>query len=230
MPEVGKGFLNMPTRAFMAEVGLFGNGADSLATDGTWMSQGHVPEFAPLCHSPFLLDVATDHPQTMEMFTKLFNGQRFCLDHAALLNRKQGGGPGRHWHAHRYGDGRYEEHAEDAPGEPNPEYLDRQCIRTLCYPEGAASIESGGYGGELGLIPGAHLFRCPYEASFSHSDDAMMQQWLEGKRHPQTGEPLSIVKLVVPAGSLISFHHHMPHWVGPRALGEHRCCTKSRLW
>ena len=101
-PAVGKGFLNMATRAYMADTGLFGSGADRLATDGTWPSQGHVPEFAPLCHSPFLFDVATSHPQMMQLFSKLFNGQRFCIDHANLLNRKQGEGPGRHWHGHRY--------------------------------------------------------------------------------------------------------------------------------
>ena len=41
MLEVGKGFLTMPTRGYMSEEGLFGSGADSLATDG-WPSQGHV--------------------------------------------------------------------------------------------------------------------------------------------------------------------------------------------
>ena len=53
---------------------LFGSGADALATDGTWPSQGHVPEFAPLCHSPFLLDLATSHPQMLALFGKLFLG------------------------------------------------------------------------------------------------------------------------------------------------------------
>ena len=48
----------MPTRTFMAETGLFGVGTDALATDGSWSSQGHAPEFTPLCHSPFLLDLA----------------------------------------------------------------------------------------------------------------------------------------------------------------------------
>jgi hypothetical protein len=152
-PEVGKGFLNMPTRTFMAETGLFGVGTDALATDGSWSSQGHAPEFTPLCHSPFLLDLATAHPQMMQMFSSLFAGGRFCLDHAALLNRKHGEGAGRHWHAHRYSDGRYEEHDEDADGTPNPHFMTQQCIRTLCYPEGAVSAEDGGYGGELGLIP-----------------------------------------------------------------------------
>ena len=217
-PEVGKGFLNMPTRAFMADVGLFGTGADSLATDGTWPSQGQVPEFAPLCHSPFLLDLATSHPQMMALFGKLFPGERFCIDHANVLNRKQGEGPGRHWHGHRYGDGRYEEYEEDSDGSPNPEFLRRQCIRTLCYPEGAVSAEEGGYGGELGLVPGMHLFRVPFEASFSQADDAAMEQWLQGKTHPRHGTPLRIKRLTVPPGSFISFCHHMPHWVGPRVV------------
>ena len=215
--EVGKGFLNMPTRQYMSDVGLFGSGVDALATDGTWPSQGHVPEFAPLAHSPFLLDLATSHPQMMTLFDKLFLGGRFCIDHATVLNRKAGEGPGRHWHGHRYGDGRYEEHEENSHGSPNPEFLRRQCIRTLCYPEGAVSAEEGGHGGELGVVPGMHLFRVPFEASFSHADDAAMKQWLQGKTHPRhPGTPLRIKRLNVPPGSFVSFCHHMPHWVGPR--------------
>jgi hypothetical protein len=198
-PEVGKGFLNMPTRAYMSEVGLFGSGADALATDGSWESQGHMPEFAPLCHSPFLLDLATAHPQMMEIFTKLFHGREsFRLDHTVVLNRKGGEGTGRHWHAHRYADGRYEEHAEDSAGDaPNPEFLRQQCIRTLCYPEGAAAVDAGGQGGELGLVPGAHLFRVPFEASFSHADDAAMERWCVAAHiFTQSPKPLPIYSSV----------------------------------
>ena len=213
---IGHGFLSMPVRQYMADVGLFGTGADQLASSDGWDSQGHVPEFAPLCYSPFLLDLATSHPATMQMLSKLFCGKRFCLDHALLLNRKGGGGPGRHWHAHRYGDGRHELHDEDDDGTPSSLFPSRQCIRTLCYPEGATSIGDGGDGGELGLVPGAHLYQVPYQYSSSKADDAEMERWLAGKIHPMTGEPLRILKLRVPPGSFISFCHHMPHWVGPR--------------
>ena len=144
---IGKGFLTMPIREYMAEQGLFGSGSDCLATDG-WESQGHVPEFAPLCHSPFLLDLVTAHPQMMALFSKLFKG-RFCLDHFLLLNRKADEGTGRHWHAHRYTDGRHEEHGEFDEGEGRAEFLERQCIRTLCYPDGARAVADGGHGGEL---------------------------------------------------------------------------------
>jgi hypothetical protein len=202
---VGRGFLSMPVRQYMADFGLFGDGADQLATSEHWESQGHVPEFAPLCYSPFLLDLATNHPATMQMFSKLFCGERFCLDHTLLLNRKAGRGPGRHWHAHRYGDGRHELHGEDDYGTPTSAFPSRQCIRTLCYPEGATSIASGGDGGELGLVPGAHLYQVPYKYSSSRADDAEMERWLDGKLHPMTGEPLSIVKLRIPPGSFISF-------------------------
>ena len=201
----GRGFLSMPVRQYMAEHGLFGAGSDQLASGDGWESQGHVPEFAPLCYSPFLLDLATNHPATMHMFSKLFCGKRFCLDHALLLNRKAGGGPGRHWHAHRYGDGRHELHGEDDDGTPSSAFHSRQCIRTLCYPEGATSIPDGGDGGELGVVPGAHLFQVPYQYSSSNAGDAEMERWLEGKVHPMTGEPLRILKLRVPPGSFISF-------------------------
>ena len=104
-------------------------------------------------------------------------------------------------------------------GEGRAEFLERQCIRTLCYPDGARAVADGGHGGELGVVPGAHLFRVPYHASGSQSTDEGMDRWLEGKIHPLTQEPLRIKRLDVPPGSFISFCHHMPHWVGARAPG-----------
>ncbi len=45
----------------------------------------------------------------------------------------------------------------------------------------------------------------------------MERDWLPGKIHAFTGEPLKIVHLQIPPGSMVSFVHHMPHFVGYRA-------------
>ena len=144
----------------------------------------------------------TAHPQMMELFTKLF-GDRFILDHCNMLNRTPGS-IGRRWHAHQYRQGQYE--VEDPIGTGHAlttEYLQRQCIRTLCYPEGATLEE----GGELGVIPGAHLYRIPYKWSTERPDDdaAMKAGWLKGKIHAFTGKPLEMVRFSLPPGSMVSF-------------------------
>ena len=140
------------------------------------------------------------------------------MDHCLLLNRAPDN-EGSHWHAHQYREGQYEEQHADAPGDqPSSEFQQRQCIRTLVYPEGAA-IERGG--GELAVIPGAHLYRVPYKWNTPRTayDPEIKAGWLRGKTHPVTGEPLLIERLSLPAGSMVSFVHHMPHQVGRRHPG-----------
>jgi hypothetical protein len=142
------------------------------------------------------------------------------LDHSLLLNRK-GGSDGRRWHAHEY-DGR------DSPrlNLPDEPFVDAAALvegprlmlaRTLCYPAGIAEA----HGGLLGVIPGAPLFRDPfcYGGNRTAWDEDMREGWLEGKRHPATGEPLRIVNHGLPPGSLLCFPHHMPHSVTPRKPG-----------
>ena len=75
----------------------------------------------------------------------------------------------------------------------NPEFLQQQCVRTLYYPEGA-TIEDGG---ELAVIPSAHLYRIPFKWSTERTDDdaSMQADWLQGKKHAITGEPLEIFRL-----------------------------------
>ena len=201
-------------RRYMHTYGLFGPGA-ALVTRG-FESQGVMPEYFPAGYDDFIMDVTTAHPQMMALFRKLF-GDRFILDHCFMLNRAIGS-KGRRWHAHQYRDGQYE--VEDPIGTGNAlttEFLKRQCIRTLCYPEGA-TIEDGG---ELAIIPGAHLYRIPYKWSTERPDDdaAMKAGWLKGKIHAFTGKPLEIVHLSLPPGSMVSFVHHMPHYVGYRKPG-----------
>ena len=198
-------------RIYMHDHGLFGP-EPSLVTRG-FESQGLMPEhFAP-AYDEFILDVATAHPQMMELFAKLF-GPRLVLDHIIMLNRAPGN-QGSGWHAHPYRNAEYE--VEDPIGTGNaatPEFLERQCVRTLVHTEGASREE----GGELGVIPGAHLYRIPYKWSTARPDhdEDLRSGWLQGKTHPRTGAPLQMIHLSLPPGSMVSFVHHMPHHVGPR--------------
>ena len=170
------GFLRGEIRAYMHEHGLLGPDP-ALVTHG-FESLGVMPEYFPAGYDDFIMDVTTAHPQMMELFRKLF-GDRFVLDHCLMLNRAAGS-RGRRWHAHQYREGQYE--VEDPIGTGRaltPEYLQQQCIRTLCYPEGAES----GDGAELGIIPGSHLYRIPFKWNTERLDeDADMQaNWLKGK-------------------------------------------------
>ena len=207
-------FLRSEVRAYMHEQGLLGPGP-ALVTRG-YESLGVMPEYFPAGYDDFIMDVTTAHPQMIELFKKLF-GDRFVLDHCLMLNRAAGS-RGRRWHAHQYREGQYE--VEDPIGTGKaltPEFLQQQCIRTLCYPEGAES----GDGAELGVIPGSHLYRIPFKWNTERPDeDADMQaNWLKGKIHAVTGKPLEIVHLSIPPGSMVSFVHHMPHHVQRRPPG-----------
>ncbi len=199
-------------RAYMHEHGLFGP-EPTLVTPGV-DSEGMMPEYWAAAYDGFILDVITAHPQMMELLGKLF-GDRFVLDHLVLMNRSPGS-RGRRWHGHPYRDGSYE--VQDRVGDGSAltkEYLREQCIRTLCYPEGADDE----HGGELAVIPGSHLYRIPYkwDGGRNEGDEEMERDWLPGKIHAFTGEPLKIVHLRIPPGSMVSFVHHMPHFVGYRA-------------
>ena len=92
----------------------------------------------------------------------------------------------------------------------------RQCIRILCYPDGATTDD----GGEFAVIPGTHLYRVPYKWNAERPDEDMRSGLMKGKTHPITGEPLEIVHLSLPPGSMVSFVHHMPHYVSRRKPGS----------
>ena len=204
-------FLQPGWRDYMHDHGLFGPGPE-LVTRG-YSSQGLMPEYFPGAYDEFILDVTTEHPQMMELFQKVL-GERFVIDHCLMLNRAPDSG-GRKWHGHPYRDGSSE--VEDPIGTEaslTREFLQEQCVRTLCYPEGADDTD----GGDFAVIPGAHLYRIPFKWSTKRPDhdEDMRAGWLRGKIHAFTGKPLEIVRLSIPPGSMVSFVHHMPHHVGRR--------------
>ena len=200
-------------RDYMYGQGLFD---PALAADNiAW--QGMMPEYFPLAYDDFILDIATAHPQMMQLFAKLL-GERFLIDHVLTLNRIPGS-RGRRWHAHPYRNkGQHE--IEDPTGSGrllSTDFFQHQCVRTLCYPEGVCATDGGG---ELALIPGAHLYRIPYlwDGGRTEYDEQIQAGWMRDKIHAFTGEPLRIETLTLPPGSMISFVHHMPHHVGHRDL------------
>lgn len=208
-------FLRAEARKYMHQYGLNGPGPALIAHG--FDSVGVMPEYFPPGYNNFVLDVITTHPQMMELFRKVL-GDRFLLDHCLLLNRAPGT-KGRRWHGHPYWEGKHEEQDAMSDGSAvTPEFLQRQCVRTLCYPDGAATDD----GGEFAVIPGAHLYRVPYKWNTERpdEDEDMRSGWLKGKTHPITGEPLEIVHLSLPPGSMVSFVHHMPHYVGRRKPGS----------
>jgi hypothetical protein len=205
------GFMRSDWRAKMHAQGMPGP-EPSLVTLG-FESHGIMPEYFAAAYDDFILDVTTEHPQMMELLRKLL-GDSFILDHQIMLNRAPES-HGRTWHAHFYRDRNCE--VEDDIGTDaslTTEFLSHQCVRTLCYPEGACPAD----GGELAVIPGAHLYRIPYKSTGDRTDrdEDMKAGWLQGKIHAFTRKPLEIVHLSIPPGSLVSFVHHMPHYVGYR--------------
>ena len=201
-------------RDYMKDHGLFGPGTVPSVDGFEW--EGVMPEYFSPAYDDFMLDVATTHPQMMALFGKLL-GPRFLLDHILMLNRPPGS-TGRRWHAHGYRQGQHE--TEDPHGSgndrpPNPEYFPIQCVRTLCYPEGMGADDGGG---ELAVVPGAHLYRSPYlwNTRRSEYDEQFEAGWMRGRVHAFTGEPLRIEPLSLNPGSMVSFVHHMPHRVGFR--------------
>ncbi|MED5414052.1 MAG: hypothetical protein VYC64_03805 [Candidatus Latescibacterota bacterium] len=200
-------------RDFMYQHGLFD---PALVTDGCeW--QGMMPEYFPLAYDEFVLDVTANHPQMMDLLGKVL-GPEFLIDHVLTLNRP-GGSTGRRWHGHPYRQGQYETEDPATGGQsPSTQFLQHQCVRTLCYPEGMGKNDSGG---ELAVVPGAHLYRTPYmwDKRRTDYDEDFAAGWMRGKDHPATAEPLRIETLDLSPGSMVSFVHHMPHHVGHRDEG-----------
>jgi hypothetical protein len=80
-------------------------------------------------------------------------------------------------------------------------------------------FEAGEEDGGLKLVPGSHLFRDPARCRGGVTDAEFAAGWMKGKRHPITGEPLTIKALSLPPGSLVSVVAHLAHGVSPRAAG-----------
>jgi len=163
-------------------------------------------EYFPAGHVAFLMGVLI-HPQMLQLQRMCLGCEDIYLDHNQLLTRP-GGYPGGSWHTHKIGAGRDQgmvTSLKEYQAQPNTNL-------TLCYPQGFEAEQDGG----LKLIRGSHLYRAP--DGCSGADDKEMEQgWLQGKRHPISGEPLVIEHLELPPGSVVCCWSHAAHGVSPKA-------------
>lgn len=152
-------------------------------------TEEHLPMRYAAEHDAYLASVIA-HPQVLELARAVL-GQEIRYDHCVNLSRK-GGNRGEGWHTHPY-----------APDRPELGF-----IRIFFYVSG---FQRGN--GSLKVVPGSHLFRTGIRAE---SDEGLRASWLNGKTHPLTGEPLEIVDLEVPEGSVIVMWTDALHAVTPR--------------
>ena len=162
--------------------------------------------------------------------------RRCAADHNTLLNRKAGY-TGTQWHAHP--------HHEDGMG-PTTEVPALGQVRSLVYPEGFGAGKDGG----LRVVPGGHLYRqarlepnsdecastpsltphpvtagvCRPPEDWTQDDEVFAAEWLAGKTHPITGQPLEIVELELPPGSIVSCLSVRSRFNPPKVAARLQAC------
>ena len=116
------------------------------------------PEHFPLAYDPWMMSFATENPQMLHM-QRLLHGDAgpIRVDHTIMLNRPKGA-TGRTWHSHLHGPGDTSE--GDFGGVDVTEGTGLKLVRTLCFPDG---IDGERVGGLVGMIPGAHTYKDPWE-------------------------------------------------------------------
>jgi hypothetical protein len=152
-------------------------------------SEDYLPVRYAAEHDEYLALVIA-HPQMLELARAVL-GEEIRYDHCVNLSRK-GGNPGEGWHTHPYA----------------TEHPELGFIRIFFYISG---YQKGN--GSLKVVPGSHLFSANIRFK---SDDELRASWLNGKIHPLTGEPLEIVDLDVPDGSVVVMLTDALHAVTPR--------------
>ena len=156
--------------------------------------EGHEPNrFA--AEFDWYLESLIGHPQMLRLARDIL-GENIRYDHCVSLNRP-GGNRGTHWHTHGYGE-------ED----PSLGF-----VRIFFYVNGFEPDDGG-----LKVVPGSHLFR--EKIGRIDSDEALQEQWISGKTHPVTGEPLQIHSLSMPPGTVIAMWTFAAHGVNPRQPGS----------
>ena len=152
--------------------------------------EGHKPShFAAEFDS--YLESLIPHPQLLDLARRVL-GKEIRFDHCVTMIRP-GGNAGAGWHSHEY--------AEDDPS--------LGFVRIFFYVSGF-EVGDGG----LKAVPGSHLYR---DAKIkADTDETLKTEWMAGKTHPMTGEPLEIQELSVPAGTVILMWTHAAHAVTPK--------------
>lgn len=152
--------------------------------------EGHEPNRFSAEYDSYLESLIA-HPQMLKLAREAL-GEDIRYDHCVSLNR-QGGNGGIGWHSHGYSD-------------DDPRY---GFLRIFFYVNGFEENDGG-----LKAVPGSHLYRDG--RIHGGTDDVLREGWLKGKTHPETGKPLQIQTLSVPAGTVVLMWTHAAHAVTPR--------------
>ncbi|RYF45081.1 MAG: hypothetical protein EOO38_16640 [Cytophagaceae bacterium] len=148
-----------------------------------------IPQRYSAEYDEFLASIIA-HPQMVQLARSVL-GDEIRYDHCVDLSRA-GSSPALSWHTHGYAD----------------DQLELGFIRIFFYVNGFKRGD-----GNLRVVPGSHHFR---EGMRGSTDDELYADWLTGKTHLYSGEPLEIEELDVPVGSVIVMWTHALHAVAPR--------------
>lgn len=141
------------------------------------------------------------HPQMLGMARSIL-GDDIRYDHCVSLTRLEGD-RGTSWHAHEYGEENWD--------------LNLGFVRIFFYVNGFEADDAG-----LTVVPGSHLFRDKDAGRGVETDEELRDQWIKEKTHPVTGEPLKIVGLSVPEGTVVAMWTHALHAVTPKKMADTR--------
>lgn len=162
-------------------------------TEGKVKPRGYAAE-----HNAYL-ESLIGHPQLLGMARAIL-GDEIRYDHCVVLNRP-GGQKGMGWHAHGYGEENFD--------------LGLGFVRIFFYVNGFTAGDGG-----LKVVPGSHLYKD--RTPRADSDEELMDGWMNGRTHLNTGEPLRIEHPTVPEGTVIAMWTHALHGVAPRKTEETR--------
>ncbi len=165
-----------------------------------------IPEYFPVGHHPELMSTLT-HPDMLALHRELLGNKIVRFDHSQLFTRPPGfkGSP---WHSHVVG-GKWDD--EGLGAATVDEYRSQNnVVFCIVYPQGFRSDE-----GALKIVRGSHLLREVF--NLGSTDDAAILDWISGRTHPATGEPLVPQSLSLPPGSMVCLMAHAAHAVEPRA-------------
>lgn len=158
------------------------------------------------------------HPQMLGLARSIL-GQDIRFDHCCNSSGRAGGDKpdgGMGYHGHSYADGRKTWADEVVPGlAPQTNDPKLGFIRIFFYVNGFELNN-----GNLKTVPGSHLIRD--DLANGKNDEELTTQWMAGKTHPMTGEPLSIRPLSCPPGSVVCMWTHAAHGVDPKPVGSER--------
>lgn len=139
------------------------------------------------------------HPQLLALARTIL-GEDIRYDHCVELNRPSGF-EGMRWHAHGYGEENFD--------------LGLGFVRIFFYVNGF-DVDDGA----LTVVPGSHLYKD--RTPRAKTDEELLEGWMKGKKHLETGAPLEIETLSVPPGTVIVMWTHALHGVTARTGNDTR--------